>query len=258
MKVVILQSSFLPWLGFFDLVKKADKFVFLDDVQYTIRDWRNRNRIRTANGWGWLSVPVVLERSYYEYKINEIKLNNQINWKAKHLNAIVNSYNKSPYFDQIFPELEKAINKQHNYLVELNHDIIYMLCDYLGLNRQKFVFAEKLEIPNEIKSNERLIAIMEKMGGVKEYLSGVAAKSYLKEELYEKRGIKVLWQDFPYPYYQQLLWGGDKFISHLSVLDLLFNHGKESLDIISGVKIFPRPPDVNCVRPEEFYEKNTI
>ena len=252
MKAVILQSGYMPWLGYFDLIKRADVFVFLDDVQWTTRDWRNRNRIRTAQGWSWLTVPVKLEKAYFEYSIKDVEIDNSHNWQEKHLGTLRTWYKKAPYFDEAYPLFDGILSKKPKFVIDLNYDLIFAICDYIELKETKFLFSQEMNISKEVKKTEKLLSIVEQIEGITTYISGLSAKAYLEESKFEAKGIKVEWHNYSHPYYKQNTWGSDIFIPYLSIVDLLFNHGKESLEILSGSKIIEKPKHVEVALPDEY------
>jgi len=251
-KAVILQSGYIPWLGYLDLIYQTDVFVFLDDVQWTTRDWRNRNRIRTAQGWKWLTVPAALEKPYYEYFIKDVGIDYSQNWQNQHLDALKHHYKKTTYFGEVYPLLENVLSKKYNFVIDLNYDLIWAICEYMGMKETRFLFSQEMNISNEIKKDARLLEILRIVGDVDTYISGPAAKSYLEENRFEKMGIQIEWHDYYHPYYHQQTWGSNVFIPYLSVVDLLFNHGKESLDIIIGTKMILKPENIRVVPPEEY------
>ena len=255
MKAVILQSGYIPWLGYFDLINKADIFVFLDDVQWTTRDWRNRNRIRTSQGWSWLTVPVKLERSYFDYKIKDVQIDNTQDWPQKHLGAFRSWYNKAIYFDEIYSLLQDILSKKQQFVVDLNYELIFAICQYIGISKTKFLFSQNMHIPKEVKKAERLLAIVEEIRGIHTYISGPSAKPYLEEGNFATKNIKVEWHDYLHPYYNQNTWGSNVFIPYLSIIDLLFNHGKESLEVITSSNKISKPVNIRVVPPEEYKDK---
>jgi hypothetical protein len=253
MKAVILQSGYLPWLGFFDMVRQADIFVFLDDVQWTVRDWRNRNRIRTSQGWTWLTVPAKLEKAYYEYRICDVKIDDSQNWQEKHLGLLRSNYRKKgDYFDEVYPKLDSILRRQHKFIIDLNYELIFWIAKYLNLKKTKFLFSQKMDIPSELKKTDRLLYILERIGNVSVYVSGPAAKSYLEIEKFEDKRIEICWHEYVHPYYNQITWGSNTFIAYLSIIDLMFNHGRESLDILSRKKIIEKPEYIKIVMPEGY------
>lgn len=252
-KVVILQPGYIPWLGFFGLIDKSDIFVLLDDVQFTIRDWRTRNRIRTDKGWAWLSVPTSLDKPYFEYLIKDVKISYDHNWINTHLNRVKDYYKTSICFDDIYPLLEKHLLRHYKFLVELDNNLIFEICRYFSLPLSKFRLASEMNIPKEVKKDKRLLYILEDLGvKIEYYISGVKAKNYIDESAFEHKRIKVLWYEYKHPYYRQNLWKNDFFISHLSILDILFCQGRESLDIIKGHKVIPVPDGVTVISADEF------
>ena len=252
MKAVILQSGYLPWLGYFDLINQANIFIFLDDVQWTTGTWRNRNRIRVTDGWLWLTVPVLFEKSHLEYQIKDVKVNYTHKWQRKHVNSLWTYYKKAQFFDEVYPFIENILNKKHEFVVDLSYELILSICEYIGIQDTVFMFSQDMNISPELHKTDRLIEIFDKVGGITTYISGQAAKAYLDEDKLNEVGIKVIWQDYNHPYYNQNMWGNNVFIPYLSVIDLLFNHGKESLDILSNDKVITKPEDVAIVLPEDY------
>jgi hypothetical protein len=250
LKAAILQSGYLPWLGYFHLINQADIFVFLDDVQWTTRDWRNRNRVRTPQGWTWLTVPVTLEKVYFEYLIKDVRINYSQDWQSQHLNTINHHYRKTPYFEEVYPLIENSLKKKSEFVVDLNYDLIFRICDYINIDKKKFMFSQKMNLSYAAKKDDRLLEILLTIGNIDTYISGAAASSYLEESKFESKGIHVEWHDYPHPYYRQQTWGSSTFISYLSVIDLLFNHGRESLKVLTGSRTIEKPADIQIIPPE--------
>ena len=251
-KAAILQSGYMPWLGYFDMINRADFFVFLDDVQWSTGAWRNRNRVRTAQGWSWLTLPVSFQRPHLELEIKDVEINNSHKWQKKHLGTLWTCYKKAPYFDEVFPIFDTILNKKQELVVDLNYELIFALCDYMGLQNTKFLFSQRMNIPKELKKTQRLLSIFEEIGGITTYISGPAARSYLNEKDLDEKGIRVEWHEYHHPYYNQNTWGSNVFIPYLSVIDLLFNHGKQSLEILSCNKTIERPPQIAIVAPDDY------
>lgn len=230
MIVSIHQPEHLPWLGFFDKVRQSDVFVLLDNVQYEKNYFQNRNRIRTQSGWIWLTVPV-LTKGKSNQLINDVNIVNTGNWQDKHWKSIFYAYNKAPYFDNHRPFLEEIYNKKKwDYLVDLNETIILYLIQKLGI-QVNILRSSTLGV--EGKSTDLLLNICMKLNATA-YLSGISGKDYLEEEKFIKENIKVIYQEFHHPIYEQLY---ETFIPCMSVIDLLFNYGEKSLDIIRGVGV---------------------
>ena len=249
MKAVILQSGYMPWSGYFNKINGADIFVFLDDVQWTKRDWRNRNRIRTSQGWCWLTVPVKQEKNHYNYRICEVRVDNSQNWQQNHLGRLDSFYRKAPYYKEIYTPIKNILNKKHKYIIDINYELIFWISDYLNIRSTKFLFSQEMNIPPELHKTDRLIWILEKIGNIEYYITGLPSKSYLEIDKFNEKNIKVKWHDYKHPYYNQNTWKSDIFTPCLSVVDLLFNHGKESLNIIIGQKNILKPGFVKISMP---------
>lgn len=225
MILAIHQPQFMPWLGYFDKIIKSEIFCFLDNVQFKKNEFQNRNKIKTRQGWMWLTVPVMY---HYPEKINEVKVNNDIPWRKKHLKTLMTYYQKAPHFSNVFPHLENFYNKEEEYISLINVRSVLMLMGLLGVSRETPLASELGPLPEE--PSERLAAICALLGA-DTYLSGAGGREYLNPEPFQRRGIKVIFQDFQHPHYPQL-YGG--FIANLSLLDLLFNCGPQSRKILEG------------------------
>jgi hypothetical protein len=225
-RVAILQPSYLPWLGYFDQIYRADTFVFYDDVQYDKHGWRNRNKIKTPQGWQWLTVPV-LTKGRFGKLIYEMEIDNHAPWAEKHLKSIQVNYHKSPYYHAYIKYFEKIYLKEWQYLADLDIELIKLITNLLGMGNKMFIRSMELGVKGD--RLERLINICQ-LFKADNYLTGQAARNYLDEKLFAKAGIKVEYQNYKHPAYPQLY--GD-FIPHLSVIDLLFNCGPESLKILA-------------------------
>ncbi len=251
-KLVILQPSYLPWLGFFDLMYKADIFVVFDDVQYTVRDWRNRNRIKTPNGVMWLSVPVKA-KGVREKLIKDVEIDNTQQWQRKHLKSLENFYKKARYFDEIFNLISNPYKKNYRFLIDIDMDLIMIIKEYLSV-RTDIKFSS--EIPSTGEKDERLLSICEYLNA-SSYLSGNTAKTYLREQIFNDEGISVGWHNYCHPFYNQLWLREQGFITHLSIVDLLFNHGCDSLDVLMGKKVIPKPEGVKIRHADDVLRSPT-
>jgi hypothetical protein len=220
-RVAIVQSNYIPWKGYFDLIAAVDEFILYDDMQYTRRDWRNRNKIKTPQGVQWLTVPVIVKGKYHQ-KIYETEISGS-NWPAEHWKALKYNYERAQCYSEISGILAYIYTKQSfNNLSALNKALIEFVCAYLGI-RTKITSSSDYAL-SEGKT-ERLADLCRQAGGA-EYFSGVAAKEYLDEDVFLNMGIALRWFDYSgYPEYPQL-WG--EFTHGVSILDLLFNCGKES------------------------------
>jgi len=227
MKVAVIQPGYLPWLGYFEQMHQADIFVHATNLRYTRQDWRNRNRIKTKQGWQWLTVPVK-SRGNFNVAINEIRINNDVPWAKKHLNIIKENYKMAPYYQDYIAFFEESYRQVWNYLIDLDLHFINYFKDVLGI-RTGVLDIDDLNL-GEVNKNTRLIKVCRQLGA-SIYLSGAAAKDYIKQELFDEAGIELQFQEYIHPVYPQL--HGD-FISHLSIIDLLFNCGEKSLSILSS------------------------
>lgn len=220
-KVAIVQPLYLPWMGYFGLIDIVDVFVFFDDVQFVHRSWQRRNRIKVVQGkWIWLSVPVIKK---FGQKINEVLINNRKNWRKEHRDNIFYNYKRAPYFRDYECLLEEIYGKEWTYLSNLNIYIIKRISELLGIEDTEFLLSSNLKAHGQ--KTDRLIDILEKIGA-DEYISGPAAKSYIEPEKFRKAKIKLYWFNFNHPKYPQIY---GEFISHLSVIDLIFNTGQDSM-----------------------------
>ncbi len=225
-KVVILQSNYVPWKGYFHLIQKADYFVFLDSVQYTPRDWRNRNQFITPNGLKWLTVPV---HGHQSLMINQVKIDMSQKWQKQHYEFLNHNYKKAPYFNQIQPLLEEIyLNQQWIYLSELNQFLIKKISSQLGLNT---VFYNDREFPLINEKHKRIINIIKELGA-EVYLTGPKALSYLDPNYFYTQDIRLEVMTYPsYPDYPQL-WNIQE--QKVSILDLLFHQGNQAGNFIWG------------------------
>ena len=228
MKVAIHQPEHLPWLGFFHKMLMSDIFVLLDNVPYSKNDFQNRNRIRTRgtkNGWCWLTVPA-LTKDKFGQKINQVEINNASAWKKKCWKSISYSYNQSKYF-QDYRDFFHDMYHEKNWLklVDMNVHIIKNLVQFLDMDAE-LVLASELGVSG--RSTELLLKISQQLSA-DVYISGTLGKDYLDEAEFYQQGIHVVYQDFQHPEYPQVY---EPFIPNMSVIDLLFNCGDKSKDII--------------------------
>ena len=220
-KVAICQSNYIPWKGYFDLISKVDLFIFHDDLQYTKNDWRNRNLIKTQNGLKWITIPC---GSNEKRLINEVVIEDP-SWQKKHWQMITLNYKKAIYFNEYKNFFEEFyLNNKWKSLSELNQFlIINIVKKFLNNNKTKFEKSEKYNIKSA--KDNRLIELLKKSNAT-DYYSGPAAKNYIKDSVFESNEIKIHWMNYNnYKTYDQLY---GKFEHQVSILDLLFNLGKES------------------------------
>jgi len=220
-KVAILQSNYIPWKGYFDLINMVDEFILYDEVQYTKNDWRNRNLIKTQQGLKWLTIPVRQES--LGQLIQDTKIIDK-RWGKKHWGAIVASYAKSKYFKDyrdIFEEL--YLNNDEEYLSLVNYKFIKVVNSILGI-QTKIRWSSEFDLVDG--QTERLIQICKDCNAT-EYLSGPAAKDYFNDDIAKQENIKVSWMDYSgYTEYDQRF---PPFEHGVTILDLIFNEGSNAM-----------------------------
>lgn len=224
--LVVLQPGYLPWLGYFDQLRRADVFVHYDDVQFDKHGWRNRNRIKTPSGPLWLTVPV-RHHGQGKPRINEISIDDTSKWTKKHLASLKQYYAKAPHTARYLPELEELLHRTWPNLAELDIAIIAVMARWLSLEAP-VVRTSELAIGGA--QSDRLLALCRHFGANR-YLSGDAASDYLDVDLFAQNGIEVVWQQFQHPVYAQQ---HGEFVPYLSTIDLLFNCGDDSARILQG------------------------
>jgi len=204
-------------------MRRADVFCYLNDVQYKKNEWQNRNRIKTAQNWQWVTVPV---RYHFPEKINEVRINQAVDWRKKHLQALITNYSRAPYFKEYIPIFEDTFSREWEFISDLNIHLIETLKGLLGMGEIPSVLSSDFKLSEE--PTDRLIDICKALGA-DTYLAGKGGADYMDLERFEKNKLKVIIQEFEHPVYPQLF---DGFQSHLSIVDLLFNCGPESMKII--------------------------
>jgi hypothetical protein len=224
-KVAIVQSNYIPWKGYFDLIASVDEFILYDDMQYTKRDWRNRNQIKTPQGLQWLTIPVRVKGKYLQ-KIRETEIDGP-DWAASHWQSLQLNYRRAPHFAEVAAWLEPLyLGQTCTHLSELNRRFIAAICGFLGIattitNSWDYALADG--------KTERLASLCAQAGG-REYVSGPSAKGYVDEKVFADAGIQLTWFDYAgYPEYPQL-WGD--FTHTVSVLDALFCCGKDARRVV--------------------------
>ena len=220
-KVAICQSNYIPWKGYFDLISAVDEFILYDDMQYTRRDWRNRNKIKTPQGVQWLTVPVLAKGKYLQ-KICETEIDGS-EWASTHWRSLSQNYRRSSHFEEIAEWLEPLYRVESvSHISQLNRRFIEAICNYLGIQTR---IKNSWDYQLVEGKTERLANLCEQAGGT-EYISGPAARGYIEERAFSDLGIKLTWFDYSdYPPYPQL-WG--EFVHGVTILDLLFNCGKNA------------------------------
>jgi hypothetical protein len=228
-KIAILQSNYIPWKGYFDIINMVDEFVIFDSVQYTKNDWRNRNKIKTQQGVQWLTIPVEHKNLYQT--ISETKISNS-NWNKKHWSSIIQNYSKTKYFKEYKDVFEKLyLSNKNNFLSEINYNFIITINSILKISTTIKKSTEFI-LPDE--KTEKLVKIC-KDCNAKVYLSGSAAKDYLNTSLFDSENIQIKWMDYSgYKEYSQLY---PPFEHNVSVLDLLFNEGPNAKNFMKSFEI---------------------
>lgn len=218
-KVAILQSNYIPWKGYFDIINSVDEFIIFDHVQYTKNDWRNRNKIKTIKGAEWITIPVDFKN--LNQKISETCIARS-NWNSKHWKTLVTNYSKAPFFKlykSFFEELYLSCSETN--LSKINYLFLSAINNLLGINT-KLSWSTDYKLSGD--KSEVLLGIL-RQTGAKTYLSGPAAKDYLNQSLFAKEDIRIEWMDYSaYPTYNQMF---PPFIHQVSILDLLFNTGPD-------------------------------
>ena len=228
-KIVITQSNYIPWKGYFDSIAISDEFVIYDDMQYTKRDWRNRNIIKTNNGLKWLTIPVEVKGKFFQ-KIKDTKISDK-NWNINHLSTLKHNYKNSNKFNEVKDFIEDLyFNATQNYLTEINVHFLTELSKYLKI-KQNFKFSSEFNLSED--RNQRLVDICLKLNG-NQYFSGPAARNYMNESLFEKSGIEVIYFDYSgYKEYEQLY---PPFEHSVSILDLIFNMGEDAYKYLKSTR----------------------
>ena len=218
--LVVLQPGYLPWLGFFDQFRRADVFVYYDDLQYDKHGWRNRNRIKTQAGAQWLTVPV-RHSGLGLPRIVDVEIDQRTPWARKHVTSIRQAYARAPFLARYLPELEEIVQQAWERLVDLDLAVTAAMCRWFGLSRT-VVRSSQLDVRGE--QSERLVRLCQRFGA-RRYVSGNAAQEYLDTAMFEREGIRVEWQNFVHPTYPQQ---HGEFVPYLSAIDLLLNCGDEA------------------------------
>jgi hypothetical protein len=226
MKLAVLQSNYIPWKGYFDIIHNVDLFLFYDEVSYTKNDWRNRNQILTEKGKQWLTVPV---HGSTTLPIQNIQIV-EGRWQRQHYQALVTNYAKAPFFSQYRDFIEDIyLNRKWKSLSDLNQTLIQKISrDFLGIRTE---FGRSSDYSSSGSGHQKLLSLV-KAVGADSYLSGPAAREYIHSDDYEEAGIQLEWMDYSgYPEYNQLF---QPFQHQVSILDLLFNTGERASEYIWG------------------------
>jgi hypothetical protein len=221
---MIRQPGYLSNLGFFKKIQSSDKFVYLDDAQFEIRGWDNRNKIKTKNGETWLTVPVIHP---YKKKLNEIEISYEKDWQQNHVNLIEANYKKTPFYNEFSQKLFSILEKKWTKLIDLNMSLIDFVNVVLDIKTPTL----RSSTLNVTSSGSQLLLDICKSINAQIYMSGIMGKNYLDEELFKKNNIEILYENFQHPEYRQMF---SDFLPNMSIIDLIFNEGQNSLNILKN------------------------
>ena len=222
MIVTIHQPDFLPWLRFFSRWKESDVYIVFDNVQFVRRGWHHRDKIKTAHGVKWLTVPVKKKSRYYQ-KINEVEIDYHESWQQSHFGIVKAAYSKAKSFDLVFDALTNIYSKNHCFLIDLNMDFLKFCAAQLGIDTPVLKASSYSVMGTK---SEKLLGLVNAVGG-SVYLTGTGSRDYLDEKIFLDAGVEVKWQEYESPIYPQL---HGEFEKMLSVLDYLM--------------VSPRPYDI--------------
>ena len=226
MKLAAHQPQYLPWLGFFDKMDRADHFVLLDTVQYKKNEWQNRNRIRIREGWQWLTVPV---RYHHPMTIREVRIDATSPWRRKHIEALRTHYGRARQ-PRLYDGLEELLHQPIDDLATLNSRGVGLLAGLLGVRTPMTTASALDDLPEG--ADQRLIALCRRFGCAT-YIAGAGGQSYMDPAAWQEAGITVEFQDFHHPVYPQTHAG---FEPNLSAVDLLFNHGAGAIGMLRAAR----------------------
>jgi hypothetical protein len=222
MIIFVHQPEYIPWIGFFDKLARCNVFVIYDDAQYVHGSYQNRNRIRTAQGWRWITIPIV---HHHPQLIKDVKISGS-QWRKEHTKILLNNYEKAPYFKEYFPLIEEALNFNHELLIGLNLHLLKNIAEALGI-KAKMIRSSEFPYHGQEK-NEKLISMCKFMGS-DTYLSGSGGQAYVDEKAFSSANIKLQWHKYMHPSYNQNFEG---FQPNMSIVDLLFNAGPKAKEVI--------------------------
>lgn len=236
MIAVILQPSYIPWRGYFDQIRRADLFIFYDDVQYDKHGWRNRNQVKTAHGKKWLTVPVHSGGVTQGISVKDVRIDWTKPWPQQHIRSLTSSYNKAPFFKRYLPLLESMYARRDESIADFTIETTIALARQLGIQHTRFQRSSEIDgIAGE--KTGRLIQILKKVGA-SHYISGPAARDYIEADKFSQAGIGLEFMEYKYPEYIQFY---PPYDPNVSALDLLFMMGDRAAsyiapltDVVSG------------------------
>lgn len=228
--VSICQPHYIPWIGYFEMIDRVDLFVFLDDVDYIKREWKNRNKIRgdiKSTKTKWLSIPI--EKDHQRHTPIHVARIADTPWRQKHLDSFQHVYRKTRHFDNAYGILREGLNEPAESLGQFNQALVIRIAEYLGITT---TFTQSSTLQTQGKKTDRLISIAEAVDA-SAYIANNGSSDYLEVDAFHRNGIDCSYQDYEHPEYFQ--WHENQrlpFLSHLSVLDLIANHGPDSLGLL--------------------------
>jgi WbqC-like protein family len=226
--VAIVQSSYIPWKGFFDIINSVDEFILLDDVQFTKRDWRSRNSIKTSQGTQWLTIPVSVKGKFHQ-KINQVTVSDP-NWAMDHWKIIQHNYHKAPFFNDYAAIVEKCYQAaaHQDHLSQINFSFIKAICAILSIRTTLSWSTDYVSVGSK---SDRLISLC-KAAKATRYLSGPKAANYIEGKLFDQNKIELIYINYDnYQHYSQLY---DGFDHNVTILDLLFNTGPQAVTYLKS------------------------
>jgi hypothetical protein len=232
MKVVILQPSYIPWRGYFDQIRRADLFIFYDDIQYDKHGWRNRNQIKTHQGKQWLTIPVHAKGVTQGVPVKEVRIDWSKPWARSHQKALTIAYGKAPWFKDYLPLLESMYQRHDEFLADFTIETSILLARELGFTSTRFMRSSQMA-GLEGKKTDRVISVLQQVGAT-HYICGPSASSYMEPEKFARAGITFEYIQYDYPEYPQLHPPYDPYVS---ILDLLFMAGPRAGEFFQTLKV---------------------
>lgn len=225
MIVSINQPAYLPWLGYFHRIAVSDLHIVLDHVQFEKNSFTNRNKIRTKDGWCWLTVPLKTKGRFGDLAISALETANDSRWNEKHFTALRINYSRTPFYAAHEPFLRRFYEAPHSSFMEMTNTLTEYLLQAFAI-KTPLVFSSSMNI---YAKKDELVLDLCKAAGAKCYLSGPLGRNYLREELFQEAGIKVIYQDYQHPVYRQSF---SDFVPSMAAIDALFNHGPDTAQIL--------------------------
>ncbi len=225
MIVSINQPAYLPWLGYFHRIAVSDHHVVLDHVQFEKNSFVNRNKVKTREGWCWLTVPLKTSGRFGDLAIHQLQLADDDRWRKKHWETLVANYRRAPYFAEHAPFFETLFKTPGSNFNPLLREMLVYLCRALGIDTP-LSFSSEMAVDG--KKDELVLALCRSLGATT-YFSGALGRQYLREPLFHESRMRVVYQDYAHPSYRQMT---PEFLPYMGIVDLLFNCGPQSLSIV--------------------------